>query len=301
MFAHYFFMEIKFITPNKLSAGEMGVYKITFDNYKFYIGSSSNLKSRFANYRSYVNNKTRLSKPLQQAYNNCKFIKMEVLEIVHDVNQLKNIETFYIENNFNEKILNRAKTGISNKGINWTIEERLSISKSMYGIKRSIITRKRMSVSKKDMPPIVRSAMIKRLSDCTHAVYKINHYNSEGVLLATYKTLNEASNLTKLSETTISTKVNNGKTVRSNGDYFKRAEKDAVIQIIGNTLIPKKKVKEIKISKLREDIDVNVVIELIDSGKSRCKIAKEMKTYPNTIRAKIKKHDYQTYERIYLQ
>lgn len=295
---------IRFIKP-VISGRVAGVYKVTFDNDKFYIGSSCHLRKRFYFYKHYINDCRKNSKALQNAYKKCSLIEIEVIEYTYDIINLKKVETFYILNADCSKILNRAKTGISNKGIKWTKEEILNISNGLIGIKRSAETKIKMSVSKSN--PIfskkrwlISSLNAKRLHEMNAPKYKINHFSKEGILLATYKNLNHATLLTGMSECSISTKLNNGSKVLSNGNYFERADKDQYIGIYSETKIPKKKLIIKKEFMRRGDIDIDKVISLVKDGHSINKIAGIMKTYPNTLKYKIKIKNSEMYNKIFV-
>jgi len=84
------------------------VYKILFDDY-FYFGSTVDLKERFGRHLLSINNpKSRKSKLMVEAFNNCNTIKLEIVEMVDDLDRLRDLEAYYISKNIsNSKIINK--------------------------------------------------------------------------------------------------------------------------------------------------------------------------------------------------
>lgn len=103
-----------------------GVYKVTFNNGCFYIGSTSILRKRVSHFVAYFNGTSRMhNKKMIQCVVDCTSAVFEVLESGVDINKLREIENTFIQNNVdNPLLINRAHDAFSNKGIKWTDEEK---------------------------------------------------------------------------------------------------------------------------------------------------------------------------------
>lgn len=115
-----------------------GVYRITFNNNKFYIGSTSNFKKRIMTYKSGFNGVAAIhNKGILKCVLECSSIRFEILELINDKEERQRTEGLYIKRNLeSELLLNRAHDPKSNKGIRWTKEERDALSqkfKDGYG------------------------------------------------------------------------------------------------------------------------------------------------------------------------
>ena len=97
-----------------------GVYKITFNNNWFYIGSSANLKHRFESWVCRFNKPSSLkNKNIKHIFPSLFKVEFEIIEqCVNDIDFTRGRETFYINENWeNELLLNLCKDGFSHNGI----------------------------------------------------------------------------------------------------------------------------------------------------------------------------------------
>lgn len=124
---------IKFMLPIDVDFERAGIYKITFDNGCFYIGSTKNLWMRIGAFRSQFNGAGRLhNKKLIKCVCECQSVKFEVIEYINNVSDLKPKETVYISEHIGSDLLiNRAYDAHSNKGVKWTDEERAKTKKTL--------------------------------------------------------------------------------------------------------------------------------------------------------------------------
>lgn len=115
--------EFTSIIPNILANTVCGVYKVTFNKKHFYIGSSINLNLRLRVWKKWEkghgpfpnNNYEKIDMPISH-------LEIEILELC-DKSVVRQLESFYIKENFDEQlILNRSKNS-TNKGLKYTEEE----------------------------------------------------------------------------------------------------------------------------------------------------------------------------------
>jgi hypothetical protein len=95
-----------------------GVYKITFDNQWFYIGSSKNLRTRFIAWRTMLSHKKWLkSINIKRIWNDVYVVKIEIIRLC--LPQKRHLfETQYIQENWdNPLLLNRCPKGDTNTGM----------------------------------------------------------------------------------------------------------------------------------------------------------------------------------------
>jgi len=111
----FYFME--FIIP-KFNRNEVssGVYKITFDNRHFYIGSSKNLRRRFNKWKDNIKLGNPHNELILELIPHCTVIKFEILEIVPFGIDARIQEDTYIKSNFgNLLFLNRSNDAFVSK------------------------------------------------------------------------------------------------------------------------------------------------------------------------------------------
>jgi hypothetical protein len=110
------FMEI--ISPVlKRKENFPAVYKITFSDKWFYIGSSANVKRRFGRWRTCIKNDKHLPKNIRTILSQVSVVSFEVVKIVIDLKLLRDEETLCIQENWdNPLLLNRCPEGGNTKG-----------------------------------------------------------------------------------------------------------------------------------------------------------------------------------------
>jgi len=103
-----------------------GIYKLSFDNGTFYIGSTKNFRSRIGCFVGSFNGTSRLhNKKFVSALLESNSVIFEVLYYMED--NLKDYETIEISKHIsNPLLLNRSHDAHSNKGVKWTEEEKKS-------------------------------------------------------------------------------------------------------------------------------------------------------------------------------
>lgn len=103
-----------------------GIYKLSFSNGQFYIGSTSNLKIRLGCFATMFKGASKFhNKKMIIAVTESNSAEFEVLEYIFDSSILKERETATIKKYFNNPLLiNRSHDANSNKGIRWTDEEK---------------------------------------------------------------------------------------------------------------------------------------------------------------------------------
>lgn len=123
-----------FIVPKNVDLNQSGIYKISFDEY-FYIGSTSNFKKRIQVFRSLGGKKgSAFNKKMYECAKACSVISFEIIQVIDDVSLLREIETGFIKQFIgNPLLINRAFDANSNKGIQWTEEEKIKISNNTKG------------------------------------------------------------------------------------------------------------------------------------------------------------------------
>lgn len=95
-----------------------GVYKITFDDKWFYVGSSVNLKNRFRTWEFKLLNNCFKSKNIRHILPTVSVIKFEVLELLSDFSLLRKNETDIIAKHWhNDLLLNRCPDATKTKGL----------------------------------------------------------------------------------------------------------------------------------------------------------------------------------------
>lgn len=190
--------KIKFPTGNRVvftwdissipSTNIMCVYKITFNDGRFYIGSTRKLRVRLNSWRrdvkvGWVNKKIRfLVKDFSR-------VKVDVLEKIYDIQSLKIRETVYLQSNIgNPLLLNRQydaisggfkKTKLESEKHNQVIESNRSRPSKSKGIKHSKewVAKMTKSVAKTNGRGVDQLTM-------------------DGKKIASFKTAVEASNIT---------------------------------------------------------------------------------------------------------
>ena len=110
-----------------------GIYKITFDNGWFYIGSTKNFRRRVGCTVGTFRGVSKLhNKNLIRCVAECDSAVFEVIEYIADVDLLKTRETEIIKPFIeNPLLINRAYDGHSNKGIRWTDEEKAKVKNTL--------------------------------------------------------------------------------------------------------------------------------------------------------------------------
>lgn len=124
---------LDFIIPADIDLRQSGVYKITFDNNHFYIGSTKHFKNRISIYNTMFNGIGRIhNKKMALCISKCNSVKFDIVELIPDLNKLLEKETEYISQHIdNPLMINRAHDAHSNKGIRWTDEERLKVKNDL--------------------------------------------------------------------------------------------------------------------------------------------------------------------------
>ena len=103
-----------------------GLYKITFNNGCFYIGSTGNIRRRISCWVGTFNGASKMhNKNIIKCVAECGSVYFELIQYVDDVSVIKEIETAEIKKHIGNKLLlNRAHDASSNKGVKWTDEEK---------------------------------------------------------------------------------------------------------------------------------------------------------------------------------
>lgn len=102
----------------------MGVYKISFDDAYYYIGSSVDLRSRFIGWRTRMKAGTNKNKKIREIIKHTDVIEFTILELVEHIDDLRAKESFYINTYWDDPLLlNYCPNGDSNKGIRWNEED----------------------------------------------------------------------------------------------------------------------------------------------------------------------------------
>ncbi len=116
---------MKFIVPEFLRGQRpMGVYKISFDDQCFYIGSSIDLRQRFIGWKTRMRDGTNKNKKIRALVKSAAIIRFEVVEFVEKAEELRDRETYYIDIDWeNPLLLNYCPSGNNNKGIRWSEED----------------------------------------------------------------------------------------------------------------------------------------------------------------------------------
>lgn len=135
----------EFIAAKELSSVAKAVYKITFDTGYFYIGSTSNMGSRISAFKRAFRYGVHVSKKFKDAVVVSKTATIEILEPLTYVHSLRYVEEEYIQpESWNKFLINRSMNAKSNKGIQWTPEERALMSENGKGIRRPGSGRKKL-------------------------------------------------------------------------------------------------------------------------------------------------------------
>lgn len=143
-----------------------GIYKISnTENGKFYIGSSKNIVKRWNEHKWALKNNRHRNRPMQSAYNKygADVFIYEVIEVVNDIEQLRNIEQKYINSlnacgrtvgyNLSERVDCVCLSGDRHPqyGKTWSQKSKDKLSKSisgknhpLYGTKVSESTKAKM-------------------------------------------------------------------------------------------------------------------------------------------------------------
>lgn len=114
------------------------IYKLQFDNGKFYIGATDNLLQRYKAYTSNFRTGFFESKNLILAFNGSESATMEVLKKCSEIDVLEWEKRVISEYLGNPNLINRSTGGNANEGIRWTDEERQNMSQRMKRIPNSI-------------------------------------------------------------------------------------------------------------------------------------------------------------------
>lgn len=115
---------IDFIFNLKTGFNSAGVYKLTFDNGMFYIGSTKCFRTRAQGYKSSFNRGYIHNKRMKECVRSCKSVLFEVLEESINYDEaIKREGRYLISHIGNPNLLNRSFDATSNKGIKWTTEE----------------------------------------------------------------------------------------------------------------------------------------------------------------------------------
>lgn len=86
----------------------MCVYKFTLDTGFYYYGATTDLGSRISKHVG--KNKTMNTEIVQNAFNNAKSVKFEIVRFVNDRKKLSEIELFYLKKHIGKpKCLNKSK------------------------------------------------------------------------------------------------------------------------------------------------------------------------------------------------
>jgi len=149
------------------------IYKITcLKNNKFYIGSSTDINTRLDTHKRLLRKNKHSNPHLQNAWNKYgeQNFKYEIIETIHDINQLLIREKWWIDNTecykgeigFNvsrdpvanmrgrkHSLKTRQKLSLSHKGIKLSQEHKNNISSSNTGRKVSESTRQKIGLAQK--------------------------------------------------------------------------------------------------------------------------------------------------------
>lgn len=115
-----------------------GVYKLTFSNGEFYIGSTAHFGDRIVVFKTEIRKGYAHNKRMKNAISESKQAVFEVIEYVYSEDHVRDREDFYIKSAWgNSLLLNRSPSAFSNKGCKWTVEERRLMSAATKGKPRS--------------------------------------------------------------------------------------------------------------------------------------------------------------------
>lgn len=120
---NYRWMELKSATANTLfnipsGCHFAGVYKISFDDKYFYIGSSKSVHHRIMNWKHRLSIKEPKNINILEIIDKVKCVSFSILERVDNFLELRQKETDWITENWENKLLlNRCPSGYNNKNI----------------------------------------------------------------------------------------------------------------------------------------------------------------------------------------
>lgn len=131
------------------------IYKLTFSNGCFYVGSTKNYRIRAGLFKTMFNGCGKLhNKKMILCMAECTSAVFELMELIPDTSQLKTRETEVIKQFIgNPLLINRAFDAHSNKGVRWTEEEKnktkqVLIEKYRLGIYKPTAYKYRKSAKK---------------------------------------------------------------------------------------------------------------------------------------------------------
>lgn len=114
----------QFIIP-EIGFSVCAVYKMVFDNSKFYIGCSVDVRSRMTGWKAILIKGKKKNILITEAFKDCSVVEFQILEIVNGKKNAR-IEERYIKTNWkNPLLLNRSRNAQGN-GVKKTDEYKLN-------------------------------------------------------------------------------------------------------------------------------------------------------------------------------
>lgn len=96
---------------------QAAVYKIIFDDWKYYIGGTVNIKQRMWGWKFKLNSGARKNIDMLEIFKTVKIVRFEIIEFVYNPEIVKQQEDFYIKQNWGDPLLlNRCPNAFNNIG-----------------------------------------------------------------------------------------------------------------------------------------------------------------------------------------
>lgn len=96
-----------------------GVYKITFDNGKIYVGSSVHLRRRIGQWRSFLSGKakSRISPSIVTIMSICRLATVEVMAYAEDEDEIRRLEDIFLSEHLKDgSLINQSPAALDNFG-----------------------------------------------------------------------------------------------------------------------------------------------------------------------------------------
>lgn len=230
--AHYYLMySIKFSElPFTTNSGEhMGVYKISFDNNYFYIGSSSLLRHRLSQWKMRIRKNTVKNKNIKSILSISEYVSFEIIEEIGNKNKLKEREDFYIKKYWGQPLfLNRCPSAFNNAGLKLTKGEKADLLKNHLKAKHHIYTE---SDRIKNIERSIKNGVCKQVAK----------FDLDGNLICTHYSINDAAKSIGVRAKVI-TLLFKGEQITTKGHIFKRIDSNG--NIIENINLNRKRGRE---------------------------------------------------------
>ncbi len=201
------------------------VYRITFDDGRFYIGSTNDLQRRLNKWRQKLTGGV-YNKKIKFFVKNKFSCKADVLEYVEDRSKLLEREDWYIQRNrVNPLLLNRVKGAYFGDTCGLTTKEK----RARIGKKLTPEQSKRLSDARRGLKhTIYHAAQIKETARRISGK-PINQYTKEGFFVKQFRCAGDAADELKIRLAAIRKVLYDGK-LSAGGFVFKQVGKDQTIK-----------------------------------------------------------------------